>query len=440
LAEIYYRANRPADVMELIRGFTAWPGADLFPLVALRRNGYYREPYHGRALGFYAAWAFAGTGKKALAIQTLHDLLCSDMTDDDAYELLNKVEGRKALAFYDELSKFDPYAPRPITWKADLLMRIGQLCKAETLARLAVATDPTDGAAPEGRRLTSYSILARILRAERKNDEAALLEHVVKAVRIGERADLYRDAGLMPQALKLYEQADHTFPDAYCIHARLALVLDNLGKPEEAAEHLKRAYELMPSQFGEIESLCYGCGDTFKDVREQRLARDVFEKMAQDEPNKPQVFYLLGQVYEQQGDFAKALKSLQEAVRLDPHYLNAWNKIVEIASRATMPAAEADQAATAVIRLDPLGLHAGIGSGTIVKSYAVLWRIYALSLAGLPPPRTGPLYPLKRVSNPRVRTPWNLPRQPGDVLRKGPGAALAQFSELTGICGLRDPD
>jgi tetratricopeptide (TPR) repeat protein len=322
-------------------------------------------------------------------------------------------------------------------------MKLGRLDEAEKVARKAIAMDPTDGQAPAGRRLTSYSILGRILRAEGKNDDAGLYERIVKAVRLAEKADLYRDASLFPQALDLYKQSSDVFADAYCIHARLAITLIGEGKTAEALEEFKRAYELMPDSFGEIESLCMGCEATFESEQERHLARDVFEKMAKDTPDKPQVHYLLGEIYSEEGDPKLAIESYERAVHLDPHYFNAWKQIVQLADQGSSTPDQLREATLAVLDLDPMMLHGGYESVERFDDYAELWRVFAHTYASLPPGPKGPLYPLqKRNSDPwdessfeSWRTDWNM--RAAMNLRKGPGGGFVTITEISEICSLR---
>lgn len=446
LAEIYYLANRPKDVVELLDLFPSWEADDLLQVLTLRRRGYARASFWGRSLGFISAWAFAETGKKELAIRTLHDLLAFDQTDDEAFELLNQLEGEAALSFYEDLVKIDPFAPRPVTWRADLLRRLGRLEEAEKVGREAISMDPTDGNASTGRRLRSYAILAQILRARSKNEEADLCERIVKAVRIAEKGDQYREAGLIPQAIQAYRESSSTFADAYCVEARLAVSLAAEGKNEEALAHYRRAYELMPDQFGRIESLCFGCESTFVGETLQNLALSVFQGLAKEQPNKPQVHYLLGKLYSQVGDSKAAVAAFRRAVELDPRYYNSWKELGELARLGAAPPDLAQEAAIAMVQLDPLRLHGGWRLDGTMADYGRLWNVLQGAYNRLPKPPKGPLYPLRRrakvqdfgmgasLAGLRQQSPvWQR------LMRYGPGGALSYDEGIAAICRLRHP-
>ena len=70
----------------------------------------------------------------------------------------------------------------------------------------------------------------------------------------------------------MWRKALEQFADAYCIQSRLAIRLMEAGRREEAFEHYRRAYELMPSSFGRVESHCFGCESVFQGAAQQTLA------------------------------------------------------------------------------------------------------------------------------------------------------------------------
>jgi len=163
--------------------------------------------------------------------------------------------------------------------------------------------------------------------------------------------------------------------------------------------------------------------------------------MAKDTPNKPQVHYLLGQIYAEEGEAKLALASFEKAVQLDPRYFNAWKQIVALAEQGSSTAAELNEAALTVLRLDPMTLHGGYISTGRIDDYAALWGIFADAYASLPPTPKGPLYPLRE--RPRDGMDFGgmrLMRESGAAasgLRKGPGGGFLSIGEISDICSLR---
>jgi tetratricopeptide (TPR) repeat protein len=434
LAELYFLANRPQDIVDLLDNYPKWRAKDLSEVLLLRKNRNYRQEFWRGPLGFYAAWAFSKTDRKELAIRILRSVLSSDMEEDRSYQLLNELEGEPALAFYDGLIKSDAFEARPLAWKADLLLRLGRLSEAEKTARMAVALAPSDGQSGAGRRMASYGVLGRVLRAQGNATEADLYERAVKAVRISEKADLYRDAGLLPQAVATYRESAEVFSGAYCVQARMALTLAQQGKMPEALEHFKRAFELMPDSFGKMETMCIGCEGTFASDAQRGLALSVFERLAKEFPTKAQVPYLLGLLKEETEDYKGALASFVEAVRLDPQYLNAWKEIVDLADQGVVSKALLDEAAVTLVRLDPMARHGTYQAARHVSSYAALWRIYTAAAASLPPAPTGPLYPLRQAPN---EGRGMFPGMGAVQLRKSPSFGLSELEVIRDIFSLR---
>ena len=206
----------------------------------------------------------------------------------------------------------------------------------------------------KGDRLRVYAVLAEIRAAQGDAKQADLFRGAVAAIRLSEQADDLHGLGLLKRAIALYEESLKLFADAYCIQSRLAIQMADLGLFDEAEAHYRKAYELMPDSFGRIESHCFGCERAFSGERAQSLAEKVFTKLVQERPEKPQIHYLIGYLREQQGRYAEAVKSMKEAVRLDPDYLNAWVKLSNIGERIAISTEDRAAAATALIRLDPL--------------------------------------------------------------------------------------
>jgi len=456
LAEYYYLTNRPSDIVELIDGFPVWPSDDLHNEL-LRTSAFgWGGPPATPTMGFYAAWAFSKTGRKELAIRTLHDLLSNDLSQDDAYDLLNQLEGEPALALYDDLINNDRWAPRPVSWKADLLRRLGRLEAAEALARKAVALDPSDGEmTAEGHRLMSCTILARILWARGKVVEAERYEALVKAVRLGEKGDEYRSAGLFPQALAQYEESSKVFPGLYFVQLSMAFDLEHMGKHAEAIKHVQRAYELMPDGVGKVvpeflataPNIMYEQRLLNSDERQTAIA-ELTKRIADEQgPSSSQANYLLGQLHEE-SDSKAAFIAYERAVHIDPDNLSAWAAI--LGHRGAAPWDLEARASLRVAALDPMHLHTGYYTG-YSGDYRKLWRTYDTAAARLPISPSGPLYPL-RNSPPLAAVAASIMGDdswsPGWVfadngvgpakaaLRDGPGAALAADPVIAAICAL----
>jgi tetratricopeptide (TPR) repeat protein len=348
LVELYDQADRPADVLTLFDKAPWWGSAtnlaDLAP----------------DTLQVPAAAALHAAGRDAEAWSILTSYLAGKPGDDKAYAVLVKIPNQDLPAFLDRLYARDRFEERPLIWKASLLLKAGNLDEAEAVARQALKIDPTDGEQPDGDRVRGYAVLGDILAARGKTEDADFFRKVVKSVRIAEEGDAMNAVGLTARSLKLYAEAQTYFADAYCVQWRLAERLQAMGRIDEAQKHYQIAFERMPEQFGQVASLCFGCMGAFNNPESRSAAEVVLTRLVTNSPARPPVFYLLGQLREEQNRWDEAYAHYRKAVELDPDYLDAWEKINGLRERIALPAAERDAILLRMMRLDPLGRHIGI--------------------------------------------------------------------------------
>ena len=382
LAVLYHRAGRPEDVLRLLEQSPDWGVGDLSGL--LGENSFAQAVslmwlHTGSSpipVPYLAADALLAAGRRDEA-QKIDDALLDHFPGlDRGYEVLLALQGTNAIPRLDELFARDQFEERPLIWKAHLLRQENRLEEAELVARQAIAIDPSDGEEGRGDRMRVYSELAEIRAARGDQKDADFYHGVVQAIRLSEDADQYYQAGLLKRAIAMYEEGLTHFSDAYCIQSRLAIQMSDLGMNEAAEEHYRRAYELMPDSFGRVESHCFGCERAFDSERAQSIAEKVFTQIAAEHPDKPQVHYLLGYLRAEQGRYAEARTNYLTAVRLDPEYLNAWLKLLEVDAQTIAPHRERDDIVFNVLRLDPLSRHHS-GSFESVTDLAGLWNALA---------------------------------------------------------------
>ncbi len=349
LAGLYHLQGRHGEVRALVERAPYWGHDDLVDIIgtnaAVQVN-----------LGTAVAAALADAGRDREALDVVHAMLLEDGGQDATYQLLLDLEGQEAMPMLDEIFSRDQFEERPLIWKATLQLGAGDLDAAEETIKRAIRIDPSDGEQGPGDRMRAYAVLADIMEA--KGEDATVYRGAVKAIRMAEAADEFFDAGLISHSVDMYEESLTHFSDAYCIQSRLALQLTRLGRTEEAAAHYRKAYELMPSSFGRVESHCFGCEGIFDNAQAESIAEEVFANLMEEQPENPQVHYLYGYLLEQQGDAAAAVPHYQKAVELDADYLNAWKKIAEAAEAGLLSIEERDEATLSLLRLDPLRQHA----------------------------------------------------------------------------------
>lgn len=386
LAGVYTYEGKYDEVLALLKESEHWGVKDLNEI-------YMDEDYRDVPLGYMVSLALAKTGRKDEVKKILDAVLNRKGGFDPAYQLLLDLELEdKVLAKLDQLFQADQFEERPLIWKAQILLKQGKLDQAEEAARQAIRIDPSDGEEGKGDRMRVYSVLSEIRKAKGDEKEATFFANVVKSIRAAEDADDYYHAGLLTQGIQKYEDALKFFSDAYCIQSRLAIQLADSGHPEEAEAHYRKAYELMPDSFGRMESHCFGCEGAFRGPKAQMIAEEIFTRLVQKSPEKPQVHYLLGYLKQVQKKYREALPSYQTAVKLDPEYLNAWKKLLDLHDHIAFESKDADQMAFNLIRLDPQNRHGGVEVSK-VHDIKGLWNQVESSLAKVLPQPTE-LYPL----------------------------------------------
>jgi tetratricopeptide (TPR) repeat protein len=113
----------------------------------------------------------------------------------------------------------------------------------------------------------------------------------------------------------------------------------------------------MPGSFGRVESHCFGCERAFEGEKPQGVAEEVFTRLIKEQPDKPQVHYLMGYLRAEQKRFPEAAASYRQAVQLDPLYLNAWNKLAELQEEIKFSPTERDDLLLKLVELDPGRRH-----------------------------------------------------------------------------------
>lgn len=384
LVYLYVRARRAADAQRLLDDYDGWNAQDVrdigFPW---GEHGRDQEPI--APFPVTAAEALMSVGHRDDARAILQSQIREHADDDRAYELLVRLDGSAAIPFLEERAAADPFEERPLIWKALLLGQAGNLSDAERAARAAIAVDPLDREQGRRGRLRSCAVLAEVLGRQGGSAEAAQIDRAISATRAAEDGDRLRAAGLLTRAVGVYEGAAKTFENAYCIHSRLAVELEALGKASEARAHYERAFALMPQSFGRVESHCFGCEGVFDSPSAQEIAEQALSRVAVGAPNEARARYLFGYLRKWQGRSAEAAAAFRDAARLDPDYLNAYVRLLDVAEDAGLSTAEREQVALQAIRLDKGARYQGCRP-LAVTDLVALWNAVATHPIPVDPP------------------------------------------------------
>ena len=367
LVRVYSKMDRPRDIVTLLDAFPYWPARDVKELIDEDRSK--------ENMGYLIAQAFYKTGKREKAEQIAEAVIQRNPNHDPSYALLMEIKGKNFIPWLDHVYERNAFEERPLIWKAVVLAKEKKFDQAETAARQAIAVDPSDGDQPIDQRMKAYEIMAQIKKSKKEKDEAENFQRIVSAIRLAERGDQFRAAGLAKRASGMYDEALQMFSDAYCIQSRIAVELESLGDEENAEQHFLKAFALMPDSFGRKESHCFGCETIFATQHRQALAERVFLSLLKTRPQEPRVRYLLGALRLEEGNGKEAFEYFKQAVAMDPFYINAWKKFLRIASDIYFPVEERDEINLNLLKLDPDSQNVDVDLKSIwnVKMLAGIW-------------------------------------------------------------------
>lgn len=368
LLSLYAAASRYADVRVLLDESENWGARDLRTLLTEKDS-------LGVPVALSAARALASLGDSAVAIRMARATIAEFPGYDGAYELESSIDPA-ALDVFAAQFKADQFEERPLIWKAAILAQRSDYAAAEQAVRAAIAIDPSDGEEGVNDRMRAYSVLADILEAKGDPGAATEFRAIVASIRISEHSDEFYKLGLYQRAFAGYREALGHFSDAYCIQSRLAVQLNKQGQHAQAAEHYRRAYELMPASFGRVESHCFGCESVFEGAQPQSIAAEVFQSLAKKDPQNPRVHYLQGYLLEEEGRYAEALPAFRAAVQIDESYLNAWRHLQQVGEHIYLNAGDRDVATIKLLELDPQQRHGTYDTGR-VGDFRLLWNTVA---------------------------------------------------------------
>lgn len=380
------------EAQALLQENSWWDATDVAGLLSRRGAN------QGRPLGYYAGRVAMARGEKVLARQIMEAQLVAAPADDAVYAAYLEIAGDDAKALWEKMAAADRYEERPLIWQARLEMNAGHWDVATAILQQAITIDPSDGEEGRDDRMRVYAFMSEAKKAQGDTKAAAFLADVVKSIRLSETADRWYEAGAYAKAIELYMAALGFFRDAYCIQSRLALRLADAGKMDEAAEHYRHAFELMPGSFGRVESHCFGCEHVFAGEKSQGVAGEVFSRLLKANPRQPQLHYLSGYLREEQKRAAEAATFYREAVALDPLYLNAWNRLADLDSELKFTPQQRDDILLKLTELDPGRKHVSPNHDS-VTDLRRLWRsLHAAEQALAELPKPGPLQPLKAAA------------------------------------------
>ena len=232
----------------------------------------------------------------------------------DAEAALLRGDFTAALAAYERVAALDPQNPEPLIVKSRLYMIDSNVAAAYETAAKAVATAPND---PDA--------LAALARAEDwLGDYEAALEHALDAYELQPDnvetlaviAEIYADVGNFAQAQTYIDQALALNPQHILALRNNAYLLEKLGSYQDAINVLDQALAQAPQRadlhLEKARIYRVGLGDFQNAILSYRAAVDA---------NKTAVTLdALGEGLYNVGDHLAAIRTLNDALELNPNY------------------------------------------------------------------------------------------------------------------------
>ncbi|MDH7502122.1 MAG: tetratricopeptide repeat protein, partial [Verrucomicrobiota bacterium] len=206
----------------------------------------------------------------------------------------------------------------------NLAMREGDSANAETAFKRALAMDPKSGAANFALG-SMYLVKGDLKQAEAYYKAGADLESVRSNRRL-RYADFKLQTGAVAEAKKLLEETVEKAPDYLPAYKRLAQIALGERKFDDCAAALRKVLIREDSDFdalmlrGRMRLLQQQSAEAVKE----------FTQLASKYPRVPSVHYNLAIAHLLNRDLAKAIASLNEAVRLEPDYTDAAMLLSEL--------------------------------------------------------------------------------------------------------------
>lgn len=140
---------------------------------------------------------------------------------------------------------------------------------------------------------------------------------------------VYGELGNLDSSLNAYKNALEISPEKPLLHNNVGFTLFKMKKYEEA----KKAYGQCLKIDKTYSRCIYNLADIFKQEKSYDKVATLYQLGLKSEPDNALVHYALGETHEKLGQKQDAIKSYQEALRLDPNLRNAQKRLSVLGAR-----------------------------------------------------------------------------------------------------------
>jgi tetratricopeptide (TPR) repeat protein len=137
---------------------------------------------------------------------------------------------------------------------------------------------------------------------------------------------VYMDLGMDEEAVRHLEKAVQLLPYDYQSLNNLGIVYGRLDQPEKALRMLMTAMSLSPdSDTVKINLSLY-----YLKQKEYKKSEEILRYLISRNPNNGQLYYRLGTVCKEAGDYEGAVRELNRCQELAPHIINSYEELGNI--------------------------------------------------------------------------------------------------------------
>ncbi len=129
-------------------------------------------------------------------------------------------------------------------------------------------------------------------------------------------SSLYQEKPDIPQALDVLKKAEHLYPNNDQIFFDLAILLEKIGKHDQAMSAMEKVLQLKPNHPEALNFIGYTWADA--NIHLGKALSYIKRAIAQ-KPNNGFIRDSLGWVYFRMGDYDRAVEELQKAVSQEPN-------------------------------------------------------------------------------------------------------------------------
>ena len=297
----------------------------------------------------------------------LYQQMAADEPKDPSFQMsiaeiyIAEHDLAKARAAMDKAKTLDPHSRDVRFADSKLLEAEGK--NDQALAILKSLLDETQrrqyaegDAQRRSMLLEQYAVLARMMEqyqvAVDAFREMADL-HVVAPPRVAVQViDTYRQAKDFTNAMKEADLALKTFPDDHMIQVEHATVLADQGKVDAAVAELNK----IPAEGHEKESQLVTLARFYEQAKrfpEMGKALDDAEKLASNDDEKTEIYFMRGAMYERMKKFDSSEAEFRKVLAIDPNHAETLNYLGYMLADRNVKLDEASQMVKKALSIVP---------------------------------------------------------------------------------------